>query len=201
MTAKIDKCLKFLDASPSGGVSDHEPLEVSSFAFCGSPLGQLRPASRLRTQDSLRWFWKLIRSYRLEGFQVLHYLECRPPPCSLTDPLAFFKKQAEGLQLRANLVDFGLYLASDLVFHFSYRPLFLKYSSNINFEFLLFLCIQRLKQYCVLQIVKFPRLYLFQNSLESIIFNHLNIKLFQLQTLNTIQLQTLLLIKIKRVCN
>ncbi|CAL6095627.1 Hypothetical_protein [Hexamita inflata] len=46
--------------------------------------------------------------------------------------LAFFKKQAEGLQLRANLVDFGLYLALDLVFHFSYRPLFLKYSSNIN---------------------------------------------------------------------
>ncbi|CAL6020123.1 Hypothetical_protein [Hexamita inflata] len=51
---------------------------------------------------------------------------------SLTDPLAFFKKQTEGLQLRANLVDFGLYLASDLVYHFSYRPLFLKYSSNIN---------------------------------------------------------------------
>ncbi|CAL6054252.1 Hypothetical_protein [Hexamita inflata] len=30
----------------------------------------LRTASRLRTQDSLRRFWKLVRSYRLEGFQI-----------------------------------------------------------------------------------------------------------------------------------
>ncbi|CAL5998525.1 Hypothetical_protein [Hexamita inflata] len=56
---------------------------------------------------------------------------------SLIDPLAFFKKQAEGLQLRANLVDFGLYLASDLVFPFQlqtpFLKIFLKYQQIFDF--------------------------------------------------------------------
>ncbi|CAL6030252.1 Hypothetical_protein [Hexamita inflata] len=39
-----------------------------------------------------------------------------------------------------------------------------------------------------------------QNTLESIIFNQLNIKLFQLQTPNTVHLQTLLFINIDGVC-
>ncbi|CAL6012333.1 Hypothetical_protein [Hexamita inflata] len=77
--------------------------------------------------------------YLKQSTKIQYYITSNADhhPCSLTDPLAFFKKQAEGLQLRENLVDFGLYLASDLVFHFSYRPLFLKYSQNIN-KFLIF---------------------------------------------------------------
>ncbi|CAL5977838.1 Reverse_transcriptase/endonuclease [Hexamita inflata] len=50
MTAKIDKKM----SQSFGRRPDHEPSEVSSLAFCGSPQGQLRTASRLRTQDSPR---------------------------------------------------------------------------------------------------------------------------------------------------
>ncbi|CAL6017652.1 Hypothetical_protein [Hexamita inflata] len=78
--------------------------------------------------------FQVLGEIKLLNQKSLYYITSNADhhPCSLTDPLAFFKKQAEGLQLRANLVDFGLYLASDLVFCFSYRPLFLKYSQNIN---------------------------------------------------------------------
>ncbi|CAL6013368.1 Hypothetical_protein [Hexamita inflata] len=41
-----------------------------------------------------------------------------------------FSKMARCLQVRANLAQFGIFSVSDLVFHFSYRHLFQKFSKN-----------------------------------------------------------------------
>ncbi|CAL6093012.1 Hypothetical_protein [Hexamita inflata] len=79
----------------------------------------------------------LYKSIKLmnEMLFILHYLECRPP--ADFQKILYFQKISRGLQVRANLADYGSFFISDLVFHFGYRTLFLKYSSNIN-QFLIF---------------------------------------------------------------
>ncbi|CAL6032684.1 Hypothetical_protein [Hexamita inflata] len=61
---------------------------------------------------------------------ILHNLELNHPPLFEYRHLISFQKWPGCLQVRANLAQFGLFLVSDLVFHFGYRHLFQKYSEN-----------------------------------------------------------------------
>ncbi|CAL5973451.1 G_protein alpha subunit [Hexamita inflata] len=70
-----------------------------------------------------------------------------PTPIHLQTP-ADFPKNIKGSISESKYGCFSSYFISDLVFHFSYRPLFLKYSSNIN-QFL----ISAILMYIMTQIV------------------------------------------------
>ncbi|CAL6013400.1 Transmembrane_domain-containing protein [Hexamita inflata] len=64
-------------------------------------------------------------SFLIYGMDELNH----PPLFEYRHPSSF-QKWPECLQVRVNLAQFGIFSVSDLVFHFSYRHLFQKYSEN-----------------------------------------------------------------------